>query len=62
MEASTFTHLKVTRIIPCYLKGTVDFGHFYSNSDDFNLVGYYNGDYAGDIINDRKSTSDLVFF
>ncbi|KAK6773345.1 hypothetical protein RDI58_028583 [Solanum bulbocastanum] len=61
MEAPTSTHLKVARRILCYLKGTIDLGLFYSSSDDFNLVGYCDSDYAGDVDN-RKNTSGFVFF
>nr|XP_009757763.1 PREDICTED: uncharacterized protein LOC104210538 [Nicotiana sylvestris] len=39
MEDPTSTHLKVTRRILRYLKSTIDFGLFYSSSNDFNLVG-----------------------
>ncbi|XP_070050047.1 uncharacterized mitochondrial protein AtMg00810-like [Nicotiana tomentosiformis] len=61
MEAPNSTHLKVTRRIIHYLKGTIDFGLFYFSSSDFNLVGFYYSDYAGNI-DDRKSTTDFVFF
>ncbi|OIT04124.1 retrovirus-related pol polyprotein from transposon tnt 1-94, partial [Nicotiana attenuata] len=61
MEASTSTHLKVTRRILRYLKGTIDFGLFYSSSNDLNLMGFCDSDYAGDI-DDRKSTIGFVFF
>ena len=61
MEAPTSTHLKVAKRILSYLKSTIDLGLFYSSSDDFNLVGYCDSDYAGDV-DDRKSTSGFVFF
>ncbi|XP_019246551.1 PREDICTED: uncharacterized protein LOC109226211 [Nicotiana attenuata] len=61
VEAPTSTRLKVTRRILCYLKGTIDFGLFYSSSSDFNLVGFCDSDYAGDI-DDRKSKTGFVFF
>ncbi|XP_070035154.1 uncharacterized mitochondrial protein AtMg00810-like [Nicotiana tomentosiformis] len=61
MEAPTSTHLKVTRRILRYLKGTIDFGLFYSSSNDFNLMGFYDSEYAGDI-DDRESTTGFVFF
>ncbi|XP_070031843.1 secreted RxLR effector protein 161-like [Nicotiana tomentosiformis] len=61
MEAPTSTHLKVTRRILRYLKGTIDFGLFYSCSSDFNLMGFCDSDYAG-AIDDRKSTTGFVFF
>ncbi|XP_070002819.1 secreted RxLR effector protein 161-like [Nicotiana sylvestris] len=61
MEAPTSTYLKVTRRILRYLKDTIDFGLFYSSSNDFNLMGFCDSDYAGDI-DDRKSTTGFVFF
>ncbi|XP_070056529.1 uncharacterized mitochondrial protein AtMg00810-like [Nicotiana tomentosiformis] len=61
MEAPTSTHLKVTRRILHYLKGTIDFELFYSSSSDFNLMEFCDSDYAGDI-DDRKSTTGFVFF
>ncbi|XP_019248334.1 PREDICTED: uncharacterized protein LOC109227589 [Nicotiana attenuata] len=61
MEAPTSTHLKVTRRILRYLKGTINFGLFYSSSSDFNLMGFCDSEYAGDI-DDRKSTTGFVFF
>ncbi|XP_019244295.1 PREDICTED: uncharacterized protein LOC109224163 [Nicotiana attenuata] len=60
MEAPTSTHLKVTRRILRNLKGAIDFGLFYS-SNDFNLVGFCDSNYAGDIDN-RKSTTSFVLF
>ncbi|XP_070034405.1 uncharacterized mitochondrial protein AtMg00810-like [Nicotiana tomentosiformis] len=61
MEAPTSTHLKVTRRILRYLKGTIDIGLFYSSSNDFNLMGFCGSDYVRDI-DDRKSTTGFVFF
>uniref|UniRef100_A0A3Q7G1C4 Reverse transcriptase Ty1/copia-type domain-containing protein n=1 Tax=Solanum lycopersicum TaxID=4081 RepID=A0A3Q7G1C4_SOLLC len=61
MESPTSTYLKVTKRILRYLKGTIDLGLFYSSSDDFNLVGYCDSDYVGDV-DDRKNTSGFVFF
>ena len=61
MEAPTSTHLKVAKRILSYLKSTIDLGLFYSSSDDFNLVGYCDSDYVGDV-DDRKNTSGFVFF
>ncbi|RDY01787.1 hypothetical protein CR513_14844, partial [Mucuna pruriens] len=34
VEAPTSTHMKTTNIILCYLKGTHDFGLFYSSSNE----------------------------
>ncbi|KAA0059797.1 putative mitochondrial protein [Cucumis melo var. makuwa] len=61
MESPTTTHLKVTKRILRYLKGTLDYGLFYSSSKEFKLEGYCDSDWVGDT-NDRKSTSGYVFF
>ncbi|XP_070031802.1 uncharacterized mitochondrial protein AtMg00810-like [Nicotiana tomentosiformis] len=61
MEAPNSTHLKVSRKILRYLKGTINFGLFYSSSSDFNPVRFCDSDYAGDI-DDRKGTTVFVFF
>lgn len=61
MEVPTTNHMKVAKRILRYLKGTIDFGLFYSSSKGFQLVGYCDSDFAGDI-DDRKSTTGFVFF
>ncbi|TYJ97580.1 putative mitochondrial protein [Cucumis melo var. makuwa] len=40
MESPTTTHLKVTKRILRYLKGTLDYRLFYSSSKEFKLEGY----------------------
>ncbi|RDY06898.1 hypothetical protein CR513_09053, partial [Mucuna pruriens] len=55
-KAPTFTHMKAAKRILCYLKGTLDFGLFYSSSNEFKLI-----DFARDV-DDRKSTTSFVFF
>ncbi|KAM1744384.1 hypothetical protein ACFX11_011278 [Malus domestica] len=61
MENPTTTHLKTAKRILRYLKGTVNFGLFYSSSDNYKLAGYSDSDWAGDS-DDRKSTTGFVFF
>ncbi|KAK6117412.1 hypothetical protein DH2020_048868 [Rehmannia glutinosa] len=61
MENPTTTHFKAAKRILCYLKGTIDFGLFYSVSNDYKLVGYSDSDWAGDT-DDRKSTTGFTFF
>ncbi|KAL0551788.1 hypothetical protein IC582_010877 [Cucumis melo] len=61
MESPITTHLKVTKRILRYLRGTLDYGLFYSSSKESKLEGYCDSDWAGDT-NDRKSTSRYVFF
>ncbi|RDY08990.1 hypothetical protein CR513_06716, partial [Mucuna pruriens] len=61
MEAPTSTHMKAAKRILRYLKGTLDFGLFYSSSNEFKLVEFCDSDFAGDV-DDRKSTTGFVFF
>ena len=61
METPTTTHFKSAKRILRYLKGTINFGLFYSISADYKLVGYSDSDWAGNI-DDRKSTTGFVFF
>ncbi|KAE8734503.1 hypothetical protein F3Y22_tig00000764pilonHSYRG00191 [Hibiscus syriacus] len=61
MESPTTTHFKAAKRILHYLKGTIDFGLFYSVSNDYKLVGYSNSDWGRDIDN-RMSTTGFVFF
>ncbi|XP_072073334.1 uncharacterized mitochondrial protein AtMg00810-like [Arachis hypogaea] len=61
MENPTEIYMKVAKRILRYLRGTLEYGMFYSASDEFKLMGYCDSDYAGDI-DDRKSTTGFVFF
>ncbi|XP_028959409.1 secreted RxLR effector protein 161-like [Malus domestica] len=61
MENPTTTHLKTTKRILRYLKGTVNFGLFYSSSSNYKLVGYSDSDWTGDS-DDRKIIIGFVFF
>jgi hypothetical protein len=60
MENPTTTHLNVAKRILHYIKGTTNFGLYYSMSNDYKLVGYSDSDW-GDI-DDRKSTNGFVFY
>ncbi|KAG6430109.1 hypothetical protein SASPL_108170 [Salvia splendens] len=61
MENPTTSHFKATKRILRYLRGTIDYGLFYSHTNDYKLVGYSDSDWAGDN-DDRKSTSGYVFY
>ena len=61
METPTTTHFKASKRILRYLKGTIDFGLYYSVSDDCKLIGYSDSDWAGDS-NDKKNTTSFVYF
>ncbi|KAL0451615.1 UNVERIFIED_CONTAM: Copia protein [Sesamum latifolium] len=60
-DAPTTSHLKVAKRILRYIQGTIDHGIFYKSSQDFELVGYCDSDWAGDI-DSRKSTTGFVYF
>ncbi|RDX68732.1 hypothetical protein CR513_52250, partial [Mucuna pruriens] len=46
MKYPTSTHMKAAKRILRYLKGTLDFGLFYSSSNEFKLMGFYNIEYV----------------
>ncbi|XP_070028646.1 secreted RxLR effector protein 161-like [Nicotiana sylvestris] len=52
------SHLKATKRILRYLKGTQDLVLYYPSGDSFNLIGYADADYEGYFV-DRKSTSEM---
>nr|XP_016509932.1 PREDICTED: uncharacterized mitochondrial protein AtMg00810-like [Nicotiana tabacum] len=55
------SHLKATKRILTYLKGTHDMVLYYPSGDNFNLIGYVDADYVGYLM-DRKSTSGMANF
>ncbi|GKB06944.1 retrovirus-related pol polyprotein from transposon TNT 1-94 [Tanacetum coccineum] len=61
MEEPTTKHSKIVKRILRYIKGTVDYGMFYSTSEDFKLVGYSDSDWAKSK-DDGRSTSGFLFF
>ncbi|GKD75512.1 retrovirus-related pol polyprotein from transposon TNT 1-94, partial [Tanacetum coccineum] len=61
MEEPTTKHLKIAKRILRYIKGTVDYGMFYSTSEDFKLVVYSDSDWAESKDNGR-STLKFLFF
>ncbi|XP_059668866.1 uncharacterized mitochondrial protein AtMg00810-like [Cornus florida] len=61
MERPTITHFKAAKRILRYIKGTLDFGLFYSFTNDFKFVNYCDSNWAEDL-DDRKSTSGYCFF
>ena len=56
----TKQHWMAVKRIFRYLKGTIDYGLFYSKDGSDECVGYSDSDWAGDL-NDRKSTSGYLF-
>ena len=53
-------HLTAVKRIFRYLKGTIDIALTYTKSDDKQLVGYSDADFAGDL-DDRHSTTGNIF-
>ncbi|XP_070672122.1 secreted RxLR effector protein 161-like [Malus domestica] len=60
MERPTELHLRATKRVFRYLKGTTDFSIFYKKKGRSVLTGFTDSDYAGDL-DDRRSTSGHVF-
>ena len=60
MEELRACHLQAAKRILRYIKGTLNDGIFYENTDDVKLIGYADGDWASDV-EIRKSTSGYVF-
>ncbi|XP_072054428.1 uncharacterized protein [Arachis hypogaea] len=60
MEEPCTNHLQAAKRILRYIKGTLNDGIYYENTNEVNLVGYTDSDWAGDI-ETRKSTSGFVF-
>ena len=61
MEDPKQSHWKAIKRILRYIQGTKSLGLFYSSTTDYNLVGYSDSDWCGDV-DDRKSTSGYLFF
>ncbi|XP_016755287.1 uncharacterized mitochondrial protein AtMg00810-like [Gossypium hirsutum] len=60
MEKPKQDHLIAAKRILRYIKGMMDEGLFYTNSQSSKLIGYLDSDYGGDL-DDRKSTSEYLF-
>jgi hypothetical protein len=60
-DAPKETHVQVVKRIFKYLKGTLDFGLWYSRGEYFTLTTYTDADWA-DNVDDKKSTSGGAFF
>jgi hypothetical protein len=61
MEDLRYPYLKAVKMILKYVKGTEDLGLFYQKTNIFELAGYVDSDWCGDI-DDRKSTSEYAFY
>ncbi|XP_016169150.1 uncharacterized protein LOC107611769 [Arachis ipaensis] len=60
MEEPYTNHLQAAKRILRYIKGTLNDGSYYENTNEVNLVGYTDSDWAGDI-ETRKSISKFAF-
>jgi hypothetical protein len=60
MESPKDSHWKMEKRIMRYVAGTLNFGLWYTQSDDNHLSGYTENDFAGSV-DDRKSTSGRAF-
>ena len=60
MENPKEAHWQAAKRILRYVKGTKRFGILYTASENSELVGYTDSDWAGSV-DDRKSTSGYVF-
>ncbi|GKU98369.1 hypothetical protein SLEP1_g11381 [Rubroshorea leprosula] len=60
LENPQQSHMQVAKRIMRYLKGTLNYGLFYSSTDNCAIIGYSDSDWAGDL-DDRKSTSGYCF-
>jgi hypothetical protein len=62
MEEPRQEHMAAMKQMLRYIKGTYDYGLFYTNDGGkLNLLGYSDSDMAGDV-DDQKSTTGVIFF
>lgn len=60
MESPRQSHWQAAKRILRYVKGTIDEGIFYSSSNELELIGYTDSDWASET-ETRKSTSGYAF-
>ena len=60
MEIPRDSHWQVEKKILRYVNGTKGYGMLYTTSDEFELIGYIDSDWARSI-DDRKRTSSYAF-
>ena len=60
MESPKYSHWKMSERILRYVAGTLNFGLWYTQSDDNHLSSYRDNDFAGSL-DDRKNTSGHAF-
>ena len=60
-SCSKESHLSAMKRILKYLKGTIDIGLWYPKSDNFELIGFSDADFANSKV-ERKNTSGTCHF
>jgi len=60
MQSPNLSHWKVVKRILRYIAGTIEYGLFYTHSENCSLSSYKNNDYKGSLY-DHKHTSGYVF-
>jgi hypothetical protein len=60
MESPKDSHWKMAKRILRYVAGTLNFGLWYTQSDDNHLSGYTDSDFAGNL-DDGKAPQDMLF-
>ena len=60
MQKPKKPHLEAIKRILRYVKGSIDYGILYHNDRNFEVAGYCDADYAGDL-DTRRSTTGYVF-
>jgi hypothetical protein len=61
MEKPRSLHLKKTKRILCFVKGTASYILFYSSLQNLEITGYSDSDWAENLEN-KKSTTKFIFF
>ncbi|XP_024025713.1 uncharacterized protein LOC112092835 [Morus notabilis] len=60
MHCASEVHLKATKRVNRYIKGTIDFGVKFKKCQNFKLLGFSDSDWGGSV-DDMKSTSKYYF-
>ncbi|XP_031256280.1 secreted RxLR effector protein 161-like [Pistacia vera] len=61
MSSPSEIHLKATKRVLRYVKGSSELGVWFKRTENLQLIGYSDSDWAG-CIDDMRSTSGYVFF
>jgi hypothetical protein len=61
IERPRSSHLKATKRILCFVKGSLSYSLFYSFSQNLKITGYNDSDWVGNL-EDRKNTTGFMFY